>query len=143
MPESAAQSAISSRSRKSPAPKSLSPVKALPMNDSSFPYWEINLPAKAVIGAEYKFIVRDKTTLDHLINRHSVTEHSGNQFGIIPIFGIELVAQPLDGGLVSSFVDKLEIIAFVSAVVQRNFSISGRLSGVQIMRRIKMRITKQ
>ena len=57
--------------------------------------------------------------LDHLINRHSVTEHSGNQFGIIPIFGIELVAQPLDGGLVSSFVDKLEIIAFVSAVVHR------------------------
>lgn len=46
----------------SPALGSWDTVKALPMNDSSFPYWEINLPAKAVIGAEYKFIVRDKTT---------------------------------------------------------------------------------
>ncbi len=48
----------------SPALGSWDTVKALPMNDSSFPYWEINLPAKAVIGAEYKFIVRDKTTGD-------------------------------------------------------------------------------
>ena len=48
----------------SPALGNWDTVKALPMNDSSFPYWEINLLAKAVIGAEYKFIVRDKTTGD-------------------------------------------------------------------------------
>ena len=50
--------------------------------------------------------------LEHLIDRHTVAKHTGNQFGIVPVFGIEFVAEALDGGLVAALVHKLEVVAF-------------------------------
>ena len=37
--------------------------------------------------------------LENLIDRHAVAEHTGNELGIVPEFGIELVAQSFDCGL--------------------------------------------
>ena len=50
----------------------------------------------------------------NLIDRHSVTEHTGNQFSIVPIFFVELFRQTFNGCFVSTFVFKLEIISFVA-----------------------------
>ena len=48
--------------------------------------------------------------LDYLFNRHPVAEYAGNQFGIIPVFFVELFGQPFNSSLISAFVFKLEVI---------------------------------
>jgi hypothetical protein len=51
---------------------------------------------------------------DDMVNRHAITEHTGYQFGIVPIFGIELLRKSFDCSLITTFVLKLEVIALGS-----------------------------
>ena len=47
-------------------------------------------------------------------NRHTIAQNAGYELGIVPILGIELLAQSFDGNLVATLVDKLEIISLLS-----------------------------
>ena len=49
-----------------------------------------------------------------MVDRHAITEHTGYQFGIVPIFGVELLRKSFDRRLITTFVLKLEVIAFGS-----------------------------
>ena len=42
--------------------------------------------------------------LDHLHNGHTVAQHARDEFGIVPVFLVELLGKPLNGGLVSALV---------------------------------------
>ena len=42
---------------------------------------------------------------------HTIAQHTGDQLGIVPVFGIELLRKTFHGGLVTTFVLKLEVIA--------------------------------
>ena len=42
---------------------------------------------------------------------HTIAQHTGDQFGIVPIFGIELLRKTFHGSLVATFVLKLKVIA--------------------------------
>ena len=52
-----------------------------------------------------------------MINRHAVPKYTGYQLCVVPILGIELLTQPFNGGLIASFVFKLEIIAVCSVII--------------------------
>ena len=52
--------------------------------------------------------------LDDVGNRHTIAQNAGYELGIVPILGIELLAQSFDSNLVASLVDKLEIISLLS-----------------------------
>ena len=55
--------------------------------------------------------------LDDMIQWHAVTQHAGNQLGIVPIFLVELLGKPFHGGLVSLLVFELEVVTFVAVFV--------------------------
>ena len=47
-----------------------------------------------------------------MIDRHAVAQYARNQFGVVPILRIEFLGKPFNSGFVSSFVLKLEVVAF-------------------------------
>ena len=50
----------------------------------------------------------------HLVDRHAVPQHAGDEFGIIPELAVELITQSFDGRFEAARVDKLEIIPVVA-----------------------------
>ena len=52
-----------------------------------------------------------------MVQWHAVTQHTGNQLGIVPIFLVELLGKPFHGGLVSLLVFELEVVTFVAVFV--------------------------
>ena len=52
-----------------------------------------------------------------MINRHSVAQHTADELGIVPILRVEFLRQTLDGGLVATFVLKLEVVAACTVIV--------------------------
>ena len=52
-----------------------------------------------------------------MVDRHPVSQHSTDELGIVPIFGVELLRESLDSGLVATFVLKLEVVAALSVLV--------------------------
>ena len=50
----------------------------------------------------------------HLVNRHAVTQHARDEFGIIPELAVELITQSLYRGLEPAGVDELEIVTFAA-----------------------------
>ena len=53
----------------------------------------------------------------HLVDRHAIAQNAAYKLGIVPVFGIELVAEAFDCGLVATLVYELEVVAFVAVVV--------------------------
>ena len=54
---------------------------------------------------------------DNLFNRHTVTENSRNQFGIVPVFFVELFRQTFNRHLISALVFELEVVTLVAFFV--------------------------
>lgn len=54
---------------------------------------------------------------NNLFYWHSVTEYSGNQFGVVPIFFIELLRQSFNSRLISALVFKLEVVTLRSVFI--------------------------
>ena len=50
--------------------------------------------------------------LDDMLDRHTVAQHTTNQLGIVPVFGVELLRQALNSNLVATGILKLEVVAF-------------------------------
>ena len=48
---------------------------------------------------------------DYVLQRHAVAQHARDEFGVVPIFLVELFRETLHGGLVSALVLKLEVVA--------------------------------
>ena len=46
-----------------------------------------------------------------LVDGHAVTEHAGDESGIVPELTVELITESLDGGLETAGVDELEVLA--------------------------------
>ena len=67
-------------------------------------------PGVEGFGGELKLIDQ----LDDVGNRHTIAQNAGDELGIVPILGIELLAQSFDSNLVATLVDKLEIISLLS-----------------------------
>ncbi len=72
-----------------------------------------HFPCVDALRVEFK----SANEFQNLIDRHAIAEDSGDQFGIVPVFGVELVGKTFNGGLVSALVDELEVVAFVAFVV--------------------------
>ena len=49
---------------------------------------------------------------EHLVDRHTIAQHARDELGIVPVLGVELVAQTLDGGFVAALVDELEVVTY-------------------------------
>ena len=49
-----------------------------------------------------------------MLDRHAITEHTGNQLGIVPILRVELLRETLNRRLVSALVLELEVVAALS-----------------------------
>ena len=49
--------------------------------------------------------------LYHAVDRHAIAQHTGDELGIVPVFGIELFGESLNGRLISALVLKLEVVA--------------------------------
>ena len=52
-----------------------------------------------------------------MVDGHTVTQHTTDELGIVPVFGIELLGESLDGGLVAALVLKLEVVAALAVLV--------------------------
>ena len=46
-----------------------------------------------------------------MLDRHAIAQHTRNKLGIVPVLGVELLREALDGGFVATTVFELEIIA--------------------------------
>ena len=46
-----------------------------------------------------------------MFDGHAVAQHARDELGIVPVLGVELLAESLDGGLVAALVLELEVVA--------------------------------
>ena len=46
-----------------------------------------------------------------------VTQYAGDEFGIVPVFFVELLGQSLDGYLIAALVLELEVVTLVAVFV--------------------------
>ena len=53
----------------------------------------------------------------NLINRHSVTEHTGDQFSVVPIFRIKLAIQAFDCHFITAFILELEVVMLITILI--------------------------
>ena len=61
------------------------------------------------VGLVYQFY--------NLIDRHSVTEHTGNQFSVVPIFRIKLAIQAFDCHFITAFILELEVVMLITILI--------------------------
>ena len=52
-----------------------------------------------------------------MVDGHTVTEYAADKFRIVPIFGIEAVAQALNSSFITTFINKLEVISFLAIAI--------------------------
>ena len=45
-----------------------------------------------------------------MFDRHAITQHTRYQFGVVPVLGVELLREALDGGFIATTVLELEIV---------------------------------
>ena len=49
-----------------------------------------------------------------MVDRHTIAQHTRDEFSIVPILRVELLRESFDGGLVSALVLELEVVAAFS-----------------------------
>ena len=52
--------------------------------------------------------------LDYLVQRHAVTQHTGDEARVVPELAVELITQSLYRGLETARVNELKIVPFLS-----------------------------
>ena len=52
-----------------------------------------------------------------MVDRHAIAQHTADEFCVVPIFGVELLREALNRGLVSALVLKLEVVAALARLV--------------------------
>ena len=67
--------------------------------------------------------------LDDVLNGHAIAQHTRNQLGVVPVFGVEFLRESLHGGLVAALVLKLEVVTLgaVGIHLLDDFSFGHRL----------------
>ena len=68
-----------------------------------------------VDGLAVEFEASDE--FEDLVYGHAVAEYAGDEFRVVPVFGVEFVAEAGYYGAVAAFVDKLEVVTFVAVGV--------------------------
>ena len=63
--------------------------------------------------------------LDNLFDRHTITQYSGDQFGVVPVFLVELFGQTFNGDFISAFVLELEVVTLAAVLVHLLNNVSG------------------
>ena len=53
----------------------------------------------------------------HVVDRHTIAQYARDELGVVPVFGVELLRESLDGGLVTTLVFKLEVVTLGSVCV--------------------------
>ena len=64
-----------------------------------------------------------------MIDRHAIAQNTRDKFGIVPIFGVKLLAQALNRGFISTLVLKLEVVTAttIGAYILDDFTLRNRL----------------
>lgn len=98
-------------------PVSLSPIGQIFLQSSLDPVF----PTVDRLTIQFKA----RNQFQYLRNRHSVPENPRYQLGIIPIFRIEFIGQPLDSSLVATLIGELEVIPLRTIFIHsfHNFSL--------------------
>ena len=67
--------------------------------------------------------------LYHVIDRHAIAQNTRDKFGIVPIFGVKLLAQALNCGFISTLILKLEVVTAttIGAYILDDFTLRNRL----------------
>ena len=75
--------------------------------------FDTHLPSVDGLGIEFE----TADEFQNLVDRHAVAKDAGDEFGVVPVFGIEFVGKAFDGCLITTLVYKLEVVAFVAFFV--------------------------
>ena len=46
-----------------------------------------------------------------MVDRHTIAQHTRDEFSIVPILGVELLRESFDGGLVSAILLEVEVVS--------------------------------
>ena len=64
-----------------------------------------------------------------MVDGHAVTQDSADELGIVPVLGIEALAQTFDCRLVAALIDELEVIVLLAVAVVLRFGDHERTPG--------------
>ena len=72
-----------------------------------------------VLPSVDRFVIQFHTLnqFDHLVDRHTVAQDTGDQLGIVPEFRIELAVQTFDRHLVTPLILELEVVMLLAVLV--------------------------